>query len=47
LEGDHDNNTQRTERKEGSAEERGVLVAEYVPFEIMIERDVTGGERRP
>src|SRR5271170_4580337 len=37
LEGDLDNNTQRTERKEGSAEERGILAAEYT--QVIRERD--------
>ena len=37
LEGDLNNDTQRTERKEGSAEERGVLVAEYA--QVIRERD--------
>ena len=37
LEGDLGNDTQRTERKEGSAEERGVLAAEYA--QVIRERD--------
>jgi hypothetical protein len=37
LEGDLDNNAQRTERKEGSAEKRRVLVAEHA--QVIQERD--------
>lgn len=44
LGGDPDNSTQRTERKEASAEERGVLVAEHTQVirSSTIERAVTG-----